>query len=336
MQSTEPRSVYDHPGGRRFTARDAVLVVVLTALLLVLLQGPSIRRTGEEMEPGFFRTMVLAVGKPAGWAGDRLPLDDARADLTAFLSPDEDLGNAPGFDAPGANAPVGVPPMTPDWFDARDLGDPGQRRPLRKLLITGDSLAMPLDTEVARRLSKGDVETIRDAHVGTGISKSTLLDWGKLSVQQVRRDTPDAVVVFIGANEGFPMPAPGGREAKCCGPEWASIYAARARRMMVTYRRRGAARVYWLTLPAPRDGERARIARSVNAALTAAAAPYRSQVRLLDMGAVFSPGGRYRDAMDVDGRETIVRESDGVHLNETGARVAADVLLRDVGRDFSW
>ena len=38
-------------------------------------------------------------------------------------------------------------------------------------------------------------------------------------------DRPDAVVVFIGANEGFPMPGPGGRAVQCCGPQWAAVYA---------------------------------------------------------------------------------------------------------------
>ena len=65
-----------------------------------------------------------------------------------------------------------------------------------------------------------------------------------------------------------------------------------------------------------------------------AAEPYRAQVRVLDMGAIFTPGGRYRDAMDVGGRETIVREPDGIHLNDAGARIAADAVLRAVDRDF--
>ena len=72
----------------------------------------------------------------------------------------------------------------------------------------------------------------------------------------------------------------------------------------------------------------------MNAAITVAAEPYRAQVRVLDMGAIFTPGGRYRDAMGVGGRETIVREPDGIHLNDAGARIAADAVLRAVDRDF--
>jgi hypothetical protein len=203
------------------------------------------------------------------------------------------------------------------------------------VLVTGDSLSTPLDTSLARDLTPTGVKVIREPHLGSGISKSFLVDWGQLSADQVRKNKPDAVVVFIGANEGFPFEKEGGGEIECCGADWAAEYAYRARRMMDTYRRAGTARVYWLLLPTYRSAARNKIARVVDAAIYAAASPYRAQVRLLDMGAIFSPGDRYRDAMTVDGREQLVRQSDGVHLNNTGSRVAADAVLDALRGDFT-
>jgi hypothetical protein len=194
---------------------------------------------------------------------------------------------------------------------------------------------MPLDAELARQLADTGVKVERDPHVGTGISKSGLVDWGRLSTEQTAEFEPDAVVVFIGANEGFEMPGPDGSQIECCGPDWAAEYAYRARRMMNTYRRGGRARVYWLTLPAPRESDRQRIARAVNAAIEVAAQPYRAHVRVLDMEALFTPGGRYRDAMTVGGRPQIVREPDGIHLNARGAELASDAVLDAVQRDFA-
>jgi hypothetical protein len=130
------------------------------------------------------------------------------------------------------------------------------------------------------------------------------------------------------------MEGPDGRPVKCCGAPWAAVYATRARTMMDTYRRDGEARVYWLTLPLPRDRQRQEVARAVNAAIRVAAAPYRAQVRVLDMATIFTPGGRYRDDMPVGGDVRLVREADGIHLNEAGAEVAADEVLRAAGRDF--
>jgi hypothetical protein len=189
---------------------------------------------------------------------------------------------------------------------------------------------------LARRQASDGVKTLREPHIGTGISKSDLLDWGKVSAKQAGEDA-DAVVVFIGANEGFPFPPArkGGKPIQCCGADWAAIYASRVRQMMNAYRRDGAARVYWLALPLPRDPARQKIARAVNAAVAVAAEPYRSQVRVLDLARLFTPGGRYRASMDVDGRETVVREPDGIHLNDAGSQLAADAVQRALDADFT-
>jgi lysophospholipase L1-like esterase len=324
------------PRGPRLRSRDALVVVFLAVVLLVLFEGSSVRTAGEGMQPGLERDVVVGVGKPSGWVADRLPFDEWGDDALAFLE-DEGAGDEGGFDSTPSAASRGVPGVSPDSFDPAELGArPDPPRPLDTLLVTGDSLSMPLDVETARRMADRDpgVDVQRDPHVGTGISKSGLVDWGKLSTQHVRERKPDAVVVFIGANEGFPLPGAGGDEIDCCGPDWAAAYANRVRRMMNTYRQGGTARVYWLTLPTPRDGDLAEVARAVNAAIAVAAQPFRAQVRVLDMNALFTPGGRYRDAMTVDGRRQIVRDPDGIHLNETGAGVAAERVLAAVRRDF--
>jgi hypothetical protein len=254
-----------------------------------------------------------------------------------MLTPDDYLGDEGAYAATGAGAGNAVAPVGPEAFDRAQLGlPPAPKRPLHTLLVTGDSMSMPLDAVLARRLASDGVKTLREPHIGTGISKSDLLDWGKLSTRQAREDA-DAVVVFIGANEGFPFPPArkGGKPIECCSAEWTSIYATRVRQMMNAYRRDGAAQVYWLALPLPRDAARQKIARAVNAAVAVAAEPYRSQVHVLDLAHLFTPGGRYRVSMDVDGRETVVREPDGIHLNDAGSQLAADAVQKAMAADFT-
>jgi hypothetical protein len=50
-------------------------------------------------------------------------------------------------------------------------------------------------------------------------------------------------------------------------------------------------------------------------------------MRAVEVGARFTRGGRYRDSMTIDGRNRIVHQADGVHLNQTGSRLAADIAL---------
>lgn len=331
---------FDEEQLRRFSARDAVLSTLLITLLLLLFSGGSVRDAGEEMDPGLYRDIVMAVGAPAGWVADNLPLAEVGHAATGWLSPDTALVGA-GFEegaasGAGGGAAGGPSPVTPEWFDPAALGEPAPRRPLRTLLVTGDSLSTPLDTELGQRLAPAGVEVIRDPHLATGISRDDLVDWGRLSATQAATEEPDAVVVFIGANEGLPMPGPGGEEVACCGPAWAAVWANRARQMMENYARGGAARVYWLTVPTARDPDRAPITAAVDAAVYAAAAPLRADVRVLDMGATFTPGERFRNAIDIDGRETIVREPDGVHLNGAGSALAAEQVEAALAADFEW
>ncbi|MGV1048760.1 MAG: GDSL-type esterase/lipase family protein [Solirubrobacterales bacterium] len=328
---------FDEQELRRFSARDAVLATALIALLLLLFSGGSVRRAGEELNPGVGRDVVLAIGKPAGWIAAKLPLSDLAHSLTGWLSPDTKLVGA-GFAAAGsggARAAGGPSAVTPDWFEGAALGEAEAKRPLHTLLVTGDSLSTPLDQQLGQRLAPDGVDVIRDPHLATGISREDVVDWAQLSATQVAQDHPDAVVIFIGANEGLPMTGPGGEEVSCCGPEWAAIWANRARQLMDDYRQGGAAKVYWLTVPTARDPDRKPITDAVNAAADAAAAPWRSQVRVLDMGAIFTPGDRFRNAMEVDGSETIVREPDGIHLNQAGSAVAAEVVEEAIDRDFT-
>ncbi len=306
--------VPDPPPGRHRRARDGILVVLVALALLVVFRGESIRNSGEELDSGLERTVVLAVGKPAGWVADRLPFDEAASEALAFLDPDDDLGDEGGFDSAGTQ-------------DGPTVAAPKE---LRTMLVTGDSLAQPLDTELARRMAEeGDAKVVREVKLGTGISKTGLLDWGKFSLQQARREEPEAVVVFLGANEGFPIPVKG-KQVECCKAPWVAAYSSRVKRVMDNYRRRGATRVYWLRLPLPREKARQEIATAVNEGIDSAAKTYGDQVRVLDLERTFTPGGRYRDAI---GGER-VREPDGIHLNEAGAKRAAGVVLAAIRRDF--
>src|SRR5919107_437338 len=84
------------PRGRHLTARDALYVIGIVVFLLVILTGRSVRHAGKEMAHGWERTMVLAVGEPAGWIADKLPLQDLVADATEPLKSGDDVSGGPG------------------------------------------------------------------------------------------------------------------------------------------------------------------------------------------------------------------------------------------------
>ena len=200
-----------------------------------------------------------------------------------------------------------------------------------RVLATGDSMVQYVDTALAKRLEP-EVEVRSDARVSTGISKPALLDWVRHARSQVARYRPDVTVVFLGANDGFPLRSGAGRRVRCCGRAWIRAYAARARRMMASYARRGRGQVYWLTLPAPRPRQWKRIYAAVNAALRRASARFGDELRLIDLGRVFTPHGRFRATMRWRGHAVGVRQGDGVHLTPAGAAIAAGLVTRKLRR----
>jgi hypothetical protein len=316
---------FDRWGLRRFSAWDGVKAVALTTFLLLIFAGGSVRKAADELKPGLGRDIVKAVGGPTGWISDRLPFADTRRDLTSWLSPDQQLSGEKFRAGPGgAGRPVAPVPTTP--------------QPLHRLLVTGDSLSTPIDIEIARKLADqgAGVQVTRDPHLATGISNTGLVDWGQLSSTQASEDDPDAVVLFIGANEGYPMPGPNRRQVSCCGPAWEAIFESRVGQMIDNYLNGGVQRIYWLTVPTQRDPARKPIADDVNEAIRQAAAQRGAAVRVVDLIPTFTPGDRYRDSIDIDGKQTIVRESDGIHLNGEGSAVAADLVLAAIDRDFDY
>lgn len=197
-----------------------------------------------------------------------------------------------------------------------------------RLLATGDSMIQIVDTYLKQRLGKRDIGVRSDARISTGLSKPFLLDWPRLAARQARGIRPDATVVFIGANDGFPF-----GDVDCCGDAWVDAYAKRAETMMRAYSRQARGLVYWLTLPAPRPAQWRPIYPAVNRAIKRAAARVGGSVRVLDIAKTFTPGNRFRQSMVWHGHRESVRQDDGVHLSSPGASIAEMLIERALRRD---
>jgi len=199
---------------------------------------------------------------------------------------------------------------------------PSRPRP-PTVLATGDSTIGGIDSFLSDDL--GDAATVvSDARPGISISQAN--DPQAIAVQQVERLRPRTTVMSIGANEGWPMIAADGATHECCDAPWVQEYARRVRALMTTYRRGGAARVLWLTLPAPRDPRRVVHFDAVNRAILSAGQGLKG-VRVLRMDRLFTPHG-YRDVMHHGGRTVRVRAPDGIHLSIAGTRIAAREIVR--------
>ncbi len=203
-----------------------------------------------------------------------------------------------------------------------------------RVLATGDSMIQIIDGDLKRRLARrGPISVRSDAHISTGISKPFMFNWPAHARASARELHPDLTVMFLGANDGFPMGTPSGAKVPCCDQAWVREYARRARGMMRSYGRRGAGTVYWLLLPTPRSQRFRAVFGPVNQALRAAAQSFPGAVRVVDLGATFTPHDRFRARMRWHGKLRTVRQADGVHLSVAGASIATELIVRQMRRD---
>jgi hypothetical protein len=188
-----------------------------------------------------------------------------------------------------------------------------------RILITGDSMIMYTDALLRRTLhAQDEARVVVARHVATGLAKPWLLEWHKHAALQMRRHRPETVIASMGANDIHPI----GRAA-CCGPAWAARYAARIERLARAWKRGGARRVYWLTLPIQAHARLEPLFSGVNAAVERARG-----IRVIDVRPIVNPGGLYHHELEVaPGVIQQIRYEDGVHLWWPGARLVAEAVI---------
>ena len=198
----------------------------------------------------------------------------------------------------------------------------------RRVLVTGDSMVYGLFEALAADLGQR-WSVVGDPNPGRGITTpGGFLDWPAHARRSARAGKPDVTIVFLGyADAGYPLATVTGETADCCEPEWVAAYATRVSAMMASYLRDGRGLVYWVLLPAPRSLTKARVTRAQNEAVRLAGREHVDGVRVIEQVAdILSPEGRYHESIRLDGREEVVRETDGVHLTPLGIGVVTGVV----------
>lgn len=200
-------------------------------------------------------------------------------------------------------------------------------RPL--LLAAGDSEMQVLDDYLASDLARaGGARVLADARQSTAISSPFVLDWPAHAARLVAARHPDVVAMFLGGNEGFPIAG-----TPCCGVAWSRLYARLVGRMMAVYRQHGGAVVYWFLIPTPSRPSFVSVVTAVNRGIIMAARRFPRDVHAFDLRPTFSPGGRYLDRVDYQGRSITVHESDGFHLSTSADVIVAHLFVARARRD---
>lgn len=205
-------------------------------------------------------------------------------------------------------------------------------RPVVVRLI-GDSqaefLGFSLEREATERAGALEVQT--DARVSTGLARPDAFNWPAQLQAVLDEQAPDAVIVFMGAND-YQDIAVDGQVLSRGSPAWRAEYARRVAIMMDLVVADDRRRMLWIAQPPMRDATLDEGMGIVNQ-LSRAAARDRPGVVWVDAHQMF--GGAAGYSLDIDDPvrgDAVVRQGDGVHLSRTGADWLADEVLADIDR----
>jgi uncharacterized protein len=308
------------PAGRVF------LVVLVALLTAAIFNADAMVRAGEGMKLGTTRDVTLSVARPLADVTGFLQLNEPRK---AFdLAFGQESKTASGTELETGSAAIlkkkAKQEAKPVWRQ------PTAGQPL-DLLVTGDSEA----DLVGLRMADLDTDDLLDvdtvARNGTALTNPGFFNWELNAEQEMSSRDPDAVVMLIGANDGFNVEVDGELFAPGT-PEWETEFARRAAVVMQTLSGDGERPVYWVPPPTARDQTYNEIYRSQNRAVERAAESVEG-ARYVDIFSTIG-NGRYSDDVEVNGRRVLGRQSDGIHFNREGAEVPAGLVLAAMAEDY--
>ena len=308
------------PAGRVF------LVVLVALLTAAIFNADAMVRAGEGMKLGTTRDITLSVARPLADVTGFLQLNEPRKGFDAAFG--QESKTASGTELETGSAAIlkqkAKREAKPVWRQ------PTAGRPL-DLFVTGDSEADHVGLKMAD-LDTDDllgVETV--ARNGTALTNPGFFNWELNAEQEMSSRDPDAVVMLIGANDGFNVEVDGELFAPGT-PEWETEFARRAAVVMKTLSGDGKRPVYWVPPPTSRDQEYNEIYRSQNRAVKRAAESVEG-ARYVDIFSTIG-NGQYSDEVEVNGRKVLGRQSDGIHFNREGAEVPAGLVLAAMAEDY--
>ena len=316
------RSAQDAPLGTRRTAAIDVLrpiAAVSSALGLSHVVGGADRVIGHTGTAG---SGVLQV--------EGVPVRHHR--VLPHAAPTTTLPSAPGPSSSSVPVPSPTTAVTaPDGL--APLAVPTQSAPLR-LLVVGDSLGIDFGQPLVNDLAATDVvSAVLDGHIDTGLSRPDYFDWQSELQRDLTQYQPQAVVVFIGAND--PQNFMDGSTSLSYGtPAWNAAYAKRVGTFMAAATGAGA-RVLWIGMPPMADpGLNAKM-ENLNSIDQAQATAHPGVTYFASWSVLANTQGQYTAFLpDASGNEVQVRDPDGTHLTQPGAQRLSQAAIAFMGREW--
>ena len=235
-------------------------------------------------------------------------------------------------DDPGHRSPRRRP-RSPRPTASRPWRRPPPSAPLR-LLVVGDSLGIDFGQPLVNDLAATDVvSAVLDGHIDTGLARPDYFDWPTELQADLARYQPQAVVVFIGAND--PQNFVEGSTALTYGTAaWNDAYAKRVGAFMQEAAGTGA-RVLWVGMPPMADPVLNAKMQVLNGIAQSQAALHPGVTYFASWPVLSDPQGHFASFLpNASGNEVQIRDPDGTHIAGPGAQRLSQAAIAFMGHEW--
>lgn len=355
------------PGRVHVSWRHALAAVLACFAVWLVLDAPALLHSAQDAPLGTRRSVAMAVLRPIAAVSDALGLGHVVSGANRVIghtgntgsgvlqvegvpahrhrvaatpprtaTPPRHEGTTPpptGTPAPvSASASIPTTPVTaPDGL--APLAVPTPSAPLR-LLVVGDSLGIDFGQPLVNDLAATDVvSAVLDGHIDTGLARPDYFDWQTELQRDIATYQPQAVVVFIGANDAQNF-MDGSTSLTYGTAAWNAAYATRVGAFMLTAVDSGA-RVLWIGMPpmaAP--GLNAQM-ENLNDIDQSQAGSHRGVTYFASWPVLSNAQGQYSAFLaNASGSEVQVRDLDGTHITEPGAQRLSQAAIAFMGHEW--
>ncbi|MGD0378523.1 MAG: DUF459 domain-containing protein [Acidimicrobiales bacterium] len=350
------------PGRVHVSWRHALAAGLACFVVWLVLDAPTLLHSAQDAPLGTRRTVAMAVLRPIADISDAFGLGHVVSGANRVIGHSGNTGSGvlqvegvpahrhrvapappraatpPGragttpLPATAAPVPAPAPAVTaPDGL--APLAVPTASAPLR-LLVVGDSLGIDFGQPLVNDLAATDVvSAVLDGHIDTGLARPDYFDWQTELQRDIATYQPQAVVVFIGAND--PQNIIDGSTSLTYGTAaWNTAYAKRVGDFMQVAVDSGA-RVLWIGMPPMADPVLNSQMENLNDIDQSQAASHRGVTFFASWPVLGNAQGQYSAFLpNASGSEVQVRDLDGTHITEPGAQRLSEAAIAFMGHEW--
>jgi hypothetical protein len=212
--------------------------------------------------------------------------------------------------------------------------EPAKLKKGDKILLVGDSMILEATGIVfQRQLTAQGFKVKREGVYSTGFTNTAYYNWTSRIDELLDSYKPDAVIVYMGANDGQKIYSErDGYRLNYGTKNWAREYNQNVRDFLEVTSPE-VTKVYLMGHAIASTADFTGKFRTINQSFSGVSGEFEN-VEFVDIWDRFAPNGYYQRVVPFNGKRLFAKHEDGIHLTNHGSEIAFDELKKSMADDI--